>query len=93
MTAEDAGTGDLRGFETCLASTSIGKQFERAAALVAAHRDALSQLSAQLLNAESLDGGAVRAALSSAAGGGRVLNKLHNPHCAPTNLRGSVCHS
>jgi hypothetical protein len=50
-----------------LASTSIGKQFERAVALVAAHRDALSQLSAQLLNAESLDGGAVRAALSSAA--------------------------
>jgi cell division protease FtsH len=45
----------------------VGEQFERAKALVAAHRDALSQLSAQLLNAESLDGGAVRAALSSAA--------------------------
>ena len=35
--------------------------------LVAAHRDALSQLSAELLKAESLDGSAVRAALSSAA--------------------------
>jgi cell division protease FtsH len=45
----------------------VGEQFERAAALIAAHRDALSQLSAQLLNAESLDGGAVRAVLSSAA--------------------------
>jgi hypothetical protein len=30
------------------------------------HRDALSQLSAELLKAESLDGSAVRAALSSA---------------------------
>ena len=44
----------------------IGEQFERAVALVAAHRDPLSQLSAELLNAESLDGSAVRAALSSA---------------------------
>ncbi len=32
--------------------------------LIAAHRDALRQLSAELLKAESLDGGAVRAALS-----------------------------
>lgn len=45
----------------------VGEQFERASALVAAHRDTLSERSAQLLNAESLDGGAVRAALSSAA--------------------------
>ena len=44
----------------------VGEQFERAATLVAAHRDALSQLSAELLRAESLDGSAVRAALSSA---------------------------
>ena len=44
----------------------VGEQFERAATLVAAHRDALSQLSAELLKAESLDGSAVRAALSGA---------------------------
>ncbi len=44
----------------------VGEQFERAAAFVAAHRDTLSQLSAELLKAESLDGSAVRAALSSA---------------------------
>jgi cell division protease FtsH len=44
----------------------VGEQFERAATLVAAHRDVLSQLSAELLKAESLDGNAVRAALSSA---------------------------
>ena len=44
----------------------VGAQFERAATLVAAHRDALRQLSAELLKAESLDGSAVRAALSSA---------------------------
>ncbi len=45
----------------------VGAQFERATALLAAHRDALSDLSAQLLKAESLDGGAVREALLSAA--------------------------
>jgi cell division protease FtsH len=45
----------------------VGEQFERAATLVAAHRDALSQLSAELLKAESLDGTAVREALSGAA--------------------------
>ena len=44
----------------------VGGQFERATTLVGAHRDALSQLSAELLKAESLDGSAVRAALSSA---------------------------
>jgi cell division protease FtsH len=44
----------------------VGEQFERATTLVAAHRDALSQLSTELLKAESLDGSAVRAALSSA---------------------------
>jgi cell division protease FtsH len=43
----------------------VGEQFERAATLVAAHRDALSGLSAELLKAESLDGSAVRAALAS----------------------------
>jgi cell division protease FtsH len=42
----------------------VGEQFERATALVAAHRDTLSQLSAELLRAESLDGSAVRAALA-----------------------------
>jgi cell division protease FtsH len=45
----------------------VDAQFERAAALLAAHRDALGQLSARLLKAESLDGAAVREALSSAA--------------------------
>jgi cell division protease FtsH len=44
----------------------VGEQFERATTLVAAHRDVLSQLSAELLKSESLDGSAVRAALSSA---------------------------
>jgi cell division protease FtsH len=44
----------------------VGEQFERAAALVAAHRDALNQLSAELLKAESLDGSAVRATLARA---------------------------
>jgi cell division protease FtsH len=52
----------------------VGEQFERAAALLAAHRDALSQLSAELLKAESLDGSAVRAALSSA---GHVAARLN----------------
>jgi cell division protease FtsH len=45
----------------------VGDQMERAVALLAAHRDALSDLSAQLLKAESLDGDAVLEALSSAA--------------------------
>ena len=44
----------------------VGEQFERATTLVAAHRDVLSQLSAELLKAESLDGNAVRAAVSNA---------------------------
>ena len=44
----------------------VGEQFERATALVTAHRDVLSQLSAELLKAESLDGTAVRAAVSNA---------------------------
>ena len=44
----------------------VGEQFERAATLAAAHRDALSRLAAELLNAESLDGSAMRAALASA---------------------------
>jgi ATP-dependent Zn protease len=44
----------------------VGEQFERAATLVAANRDAVSQLSAELLRAESLDGSAVRAAQSDA---------------------------
>jgi cell division protease FtsH len=52
----------------------VGKQFERAVGLLAAHRDALSQLSAELLKAESLDGSAVRAALSSAGHGVASLN-------------------
>ena len=52
----------------------VGEQFERAVALLAAHRDVLSQLSAELLKAESLDGSAVREALSSAAHAGGVMN-------------------
>ena len=42
----------------------VGEQFERAAALLASHRDALTQLSTKLLEAESLDGAAVRQALA-----------------------------
>jgi cell division protease FtsH len=44
----------------------VDAQFGRAAAVLTAHRDALSHLSAELLKAESLDGAAVRKALSSA---------------------------
>jgi cell division protease FtsH len=44
----------------------VGEQSERATALLAVHRDALEQLSAALLKAESLDGSVVRAALSGA---------------------------
>ncbi len=43
----------------------VGEQFERATALLAAHRDALARLSADLLKAESLDGSAVREALAA----------------------------
>jgi cell division protease FtsH len=43
----------------------VGEQFERATALLAAHRDALGRLSADLLKAESLDGSAVREALAA----------------------------
>jgi cell division protease FtsH len=45
----------------------VGEQVERAVALLAAHRGTLSDLSSELLKAESLDGLAVREALSSAA--------------------------
>jgi cell division protease FtsH len=41
----------------------VGEQFERATAILAAHRDTLTRLSADLLKAESLDGSAVREAL------------------------------
>jgi cell division protease FtsH len=41
-----------------------GEQFERATALLSAHRDALTHLAADLLKAESLDGSAVREALA-----------------------------
>jgi cell division protease FtsH len=44
----------------------VDAQFGRATSLLTAHRDALNRLSAELLNAESLDGSAVRATLSSA---------------------------
>ena len=37
----------------------ISEQYERATALLAAHRDALARLSRELLNTESLDGSAV----------------------------------
>jgi cell division protease FtsH len=43
----------------------VGEQFERATALLAAHRDALGGLSAELLKAESLEGSAVRKALGT----------------------------
>jgi cell division protease FtsH len=42
----------------------VGEQFERATGLLAAHRDALSRLSADLMDAESLDGSAVREVLA-----------------------------
>jgi cell division protease FtsH len=43
----------------------VGEQFGRAMALLAARRDALSRLAADLLQAESLDGSAVREALAA----------------------------
>jgi cell division protease FtsH len=43
----------------------VGEQFERAVALLSAHRDALSRLSADLLKAESLDGSAVLAVVAT----------------------------
>jgi cell division protease FtsH len=42
----------------------VGEQFARAEALLAGHRDALARLATDLLQAESLDGSAVRAALA-----------------------------
>jgi ATP-dependent Zn protease len=50
----------------------VGEQFTRAGALLAAHRDALSRLSSQLLQSESLDGSAVREALTAAGEAGPV---------------------
>jgi cell division protease FtsH len=44
----------------------IGEQSARAEALLAAHRDVITRLSADLLKAESLDGSAVRQALAAA---------------------------
>jgi len=44
----------------------VGEQSERATALLAGHREALSRLSADLLKAESLDGSAVREVLATA---------------------------
>jgi cell division protease FtsH len=43
----------------------VGEQFARAAALLTAHRDVLADLAADLLRAESLDGSAVREALTA----------------------------
>jgi cell division protease FtsH len=45
----------------------VGDQSARAEALLAGHRDVLTQLATDLLQAESLDGSAVRAALATAA--------------------------
>ena len=45
----------------------VGEQFERATTLLTGHRDALNNLATDLLKAESLDGTAVRAALTPAA--------------------------
>jgi cell division protease FtsH len=45
----------------------VEAQSARATALLTAHRDTLGRLAAELLKAESLDGGVVREALSSAA--------------------------
>jgi ATP-dependent Zn protease len=44
----------------------IGEQSARAEALLAAHRDVITRLSADLLKAESLDGSVVRQALAAA---------------------------
>ena len=44
----------------------VGEQFTRAETLLSAHRDALTRLSVDLLQAESLDGSAVRDALAIA---------------------------
>ena len=47
-------------------STTFSVRRERAVALLAAPRGVLGQLAVELLKAESLDGGAVREALSTA---------------------------
>jgi cell division protease FtsH len=46
----------------------IGEQFSRARAMLESHRDALTELAASLLKAESLDGSAVREALEDRKG-------------------------
>ncbi|MBZ5556174.1 MAG: ATP-dependent zinc metalloprotease FtsH [Acidobacteriia bacterium] len=46
----------------------VGEQFARAEALLTTHRDALTRVSADLLQAESLDGAAVREALAREQG-------------------------
>jgi cell division protease FtsH len=44
----------------------VGEQFARAEALLTSHRDVLARLATDLLHAESLDGSAIREALTSA---------------------------
>jgi cell division protease FtsH len=65
--AEDTSDTSVATRETIDAEVRriVGEQFERATVLIAAHRDALSRLSTDLLKAESLDGSAVREALAA----------------------------
>jgi cell division protease FtsH len=66
--ADEAGDSSAETRETIDAEVRriIGDQSARAEALLTSHRDALTRLAADLLQAESLDGSAVRAALTPA---------------------------
>jgi cell division protease FtsH len=68
----------------------VGEQFARAEALLSAHRDALATLASDLLQTESLDGTAVREALSRAdrvAHGGTPVAAVVPP--TPIDAEGS----
>jgi cell division protease FtsH len=66
--ADEAGDSSAETRETIDAEVRriVGDQSARAEALLTSHRDALTRLAADLLRAESLDGSAVRAALTRA---------------------------
>ena len=65
----------------------IGDQAARAESLLTGHRDALTRLAADLLQAESLDGSAVRAALAAATPNSAVQGAL--PAIASTQAVGT----
>jgi cell division protease FtsH len=64
---EDAGDTSAATRETIDAEVRriVGEQYQRATGLIAGHRDVHSRLTADLLEAESLDGSAVRALLAT----------------------------